>query len=73
MNVLISMALLQEKQKDYAAAINSLRTAARHDPQNQKIANRIKQLEQLTEKAGPFERAEDYEASPKMRVEMEQS
>ena len=39
------MAIIQEEKKDDMAALQSLRAAARHDPNNPKIAAKIATIE----------------------------
>lgn len=45
MNVLLSIALLQEQLQDYEGAAQALKEALRHDPENQKIRQKMQQLE----------------------------
>ena len=61
MNVLISMALLQEASGNWPAACATFMAAQRHDPENKKIQAKILSLKK---QAGTTPRGEPGESQP---------
>ena len=75
MNVLLSMAVIEEQSRDYEAAYNSLRQAMVLDPENMKIHSKLGQIEPFVQPnihpTNPFITARDNDIAARNEIQEE--